>query len=231
MGRYGNGASVEDVAVNMFMHCCLEAILSLHDLFMRPVREKEKEAEKRWVEDETGCHEGLWKEGWVMYDGMIVVLYQKPGLSGYAYYTQKSNYGLNVQIGNTPSSLRIINYAVIAWTDSAYALNMCTMPVHKELASLLPDNILFDKAVAHIRIRSEHCMGALKSHWQSLCGLRNAINSKTEHGAQYMPHYIQQNDLCEEHKDEQEDPELILGVPRTNQRQLINELKASRAED
>ncbi len=33
-----------------------------------------------------------------MYDGTIVVLYARPGLDGDAYYTRKSNYGLNLQV-------------------------------------------------------------------------------------------------------------------------------------
>jgi hypothetical protein len=41
---------------------------------------------------------GNWQDGWVMYDGTIVVLYSKPGLHGDAYYTWKANYGLNVQV-------------------------------------------------------------------------------------------------------------------------------------
>lgn len=40
----------------------------------------------------------LWREGWVMYDGTIVVLFQCPGLNEDAYYTHEGNYGLNVQV-------------------------------------------------------------------------------------------------------------------------------------
>jgi len=42
--------------------------------------------------------EGKWREGWVMYDGTIIVLYKKPGPNGDAYYTWKGNYGLNAQV-------------------------------------------------------------------------------------------------------------------------------------
>ena len=41
---------------------------------------------------------GKWQDGWLMYDETIVVLFQKPGLNGDAYYTWKGNYGLNVQV-------------------------------------------------------------------------------------------------------------------------------------
>ena len=72
---------------------------------MRPLTADEKEVEKRWIDTHMGF-EGLWREGWVMYDGTIVVLYARPGLDGDAYYTRKSNYGLNLQVSpifyNTP---------------------------------------------------------------------------------------------------------------------------------
>ncbi|KAJ8582016.1 hypothetical protein M405DRAFT_687472, partial [Rhizopogon salebrosus TDB-379] len=87
MGRYGNGASLEDIARTAG---CSEV--------------EEKEREKCWMDDHLGFS-GTWREGWVMYDGTIVVLYAKPALNGDAYFTRKSNYGLNVQIGNLPSNL------------------------------------------------------------------------------------------------------------------------------
>jgi len=68
-----------------------------------------------------------------------------------------------------------------AWADSAYAVNSRTIPVHKKPASNDPANALFDKTVAHLRIRSEHCMGALKGRFQCLRGLRISINSKRDH--------------------------------------------------
>lgn len=69
-----------------------------------------------------------------------------------------------------------------AWVDSAYSVNSRTIPVHKKPASLDPKNALFDKTVAHLRVRSEHCMGALKGRFQCLRGLRVKINSNTDHG-------------------------------------------------
>jgi len=68
-----------------------------------------------------------------------------------------------------------------AWADSAYAVNAWTIPVHKKPASLNPVNTFFDMLVAHLHVWSEHCMGALKGHFQSLCGLQISINSKKEH--------------------------------------------------
>ncbi|KIK80389.1 hypothetical protein PAXRUDRAFT_158828 [Paxillus rubicundulus Ve08.2h10] len=76
--------------------------------------------------DECLGFKGTWRDGWVMYDGTIVVLHAKPGMNGDAYFTCKSNYGLNVQlcgvilgsivlifgyIGNLPSNLHIVDYS------------------------------------------------------------------------------------------------------------------------
>jgi hypothetical protein len=106
LGRYGNGASLEDVArvagcsegsVEAFTNCVFSAIEDLHDLFVRPLTPEEKEAEKIWMDKHLGF-KGLWREGWLMYDGTIVVLYARPGLNGQGYYTRKANYGLNLQV-------------------------------------------------------------------------------------------------------------------------------------
>jgi hypothetical protein len=67
------------------------------------------------------------------------------------------------------------------WADSAYSVSPRVIPVHKKPAADLLENRQFDTAVAHIRIRSEHCMGALKGRWQSLRGLRIAVNRKRDH--------------------------------------------------
>lgn len=105
MGRFGNGASVEDIArtagisegaVEAFTERCHTALNSHHAMFVRPLTEAEKEVEKAWIEDHIGCVG--WREGWIMYDGTIIVLFQKPGLNGDAYYTRKCNYGLNAQV-------------------------------------------------------------------------------------------------------------------------------------
>jgi hypothetical protein len=115
-----------------------------------------------------------------------------------------------LQIGNVPSNLRIVDYShgmtgsahdsaafahtaaglhpdwffegeEFAWADSAYTVNSRTIPVHKQPAAFLPENALFDKTVSHLRVRSEHCMGALKGRFQCLRGLRVDINSNKDH--------------------------------------------------
>lgn len=116
-----------------------------------------------------------------------------------------------------------------AWADSAYTLTPRTIPVHKEPASLIPRNTLFDKALARIRVRSEHTMGALKGRWQCLRGLRVLINSKNDHvkacrwitiamilhnividieGEEMAQHFAAQHDMSEEPREDDEAAEV-----------------------
>jgi hypothetical protein len=106
MGWFGNGACLEDVAwhagysegaIEAFTDFCFMAIESLHDIFVQPITAEEKEKEKEWMDQHLGF-KGHWWEGWLMYDGTIVVLYEKPGMHEDAYYTHKANYGLNIQV-------------------------------------------------------------------------------------------------------------------------------------
>ncbi|KIK75966.1 hypothetical protein PAXRUDRAFT_171187 [Paxillus rubicundulus Ve08.2h10] len=78
MGQHGNDTSLEDIAC--FVGCS-----------------KGAEQEKCWVDGHLGF-KGTWWEGWVMYDGTIIPLYAKPAVNGEAYFTCKSNYGLNAQV-------------------------------------------------------------------------------------------------------------------------------------
>lgn len=105
MGRYGNGASVQDIArmagvsegsVEKFTERCQIALLVHHDQYVRILTPEEKEVEKRWVEERTGLVG--WREGVIMYDGTPVDLYQKPGLNGDAYYHRKCRYGIGLQV-------------------------------------------------------------------------------------------------------------------------------------
>ncbi|KIL55662.1 hypothetical protein M378DRAFT_62003, partial [Amanita muscaria Koide BX008] len=82
LGRFGNAASLADVARESG---CSEGSAELWT--------EQKEVEKRWVDTNMGF-KGLWREGWIMYDGTIVVLYARPAMDGDAYYTRKCNYGL-----------------------------------------------------------------------------------------------------------------------------------------
>lgn len=104
-GRYGNGSSVPDVArvagvaegsVVLFCNRVMKAIISLHNKAIRKPTTGEREVEKCWVEAETGCPS--MRDGWLTGDGTLVVLYQKPGKDGEAYFSRKMNYALNVLV-------------------------------------------------------------------------------------------------------------------------------------
>jgi hypothetical protein len=47
-----------------------------------------------------------------------------------------------------------------AWADSAYPVRSHLIPVHKKPASLESLNSFFDCVVAHLCVRSEHCMSS-----------------------------------------------------------------------
>ena len=135
-----------------------------------------------------------------------------------------------------------------AWADSAYAVNSRTIPVHKKPASDDPANALFDKIVAHLRVRSEHCMGALKGRFQCLRGLRVSIDSKQDHhdacrwitiaiilhnliidveGSKSAGHFGQEHGHTEEYIDRgQQDAPLDGEDDETKRRELVAELLA-----
>lgn len=62
----------------------------------------------------------------MIYDGTIVVLFAKPNIDGDAYYTHKSNYGLNFQvISNFPLAIIITLTLIlyIAWKPTIQSSN------------------------------------------------------------------------------------------------------------
>ena len=115
-GHNGNGASVEAVAhwagvsagtVVNCMRRVMIAFLALHDSAIRWPSEDEKEELKKWVEM-VSCYE--WRDGYCMVDGTPVVLFQKPGYHGEAYFDRKSNYSLNLQVRLTSIPCACICY-------------------------------------------------------------------------------------------------------------------------
>ncbi|KAJ3754242.1 hypothetical protein EV360DRAFT_51991 [Lentinula raphanica] len=104
LGHFGNSASVESVAqwagmsAGMVVNATrrvMVAFLSLHDQVMRWPSARMKEEAKEWVEAAT-C--AAWRDGWLLVDGTLVPLAEKPAFHGEAYFDRKSNYSLNVQV-------------------------------------------------------------------------------------------------------------------------------------
>jgi hypothetical protein len=58
--------------------------------------DEEREKAKQWVEEASGPE---WRDGWLMVDGTLVPLFQRPGFYGNTWYDRKSNYSMNVQAG------------------------------------------------------------------------------------------------------------------------------------
>ncbi|ESK83945.1 hypothetical protein Moror_7525 [Moniliophthora roreri MCA 2997] len=197
-------AGISEGSVVNYTNCCFDAIESLHDIFVQPLTEEEKELEKKWMENHLGFG-GLWWKGYLMYNGTIVVLYTWPGLNGSGYYTRKANYGLNVQIGNAPSNLRIVDYSTghtgsahdsaafkyttsyrypellfrgeeFAWADSAYRVSPRMIPVHKRPASNQDYNAYFDCHVSSLHVHSEHfSINSKAEHLEACCWIHICI--------------------------------------------------------
>ena len=82
------------------------AFLTLHDSAICWPSKNKKEKLKQWVE-EVSCY--AWQEGYCMVDGTPIVLCQKPGFYGKAYFDRKSNYSLTPGKAY-PISCACINY-------------------------------------------------------------------------------------------------------------------------
>jgi hypothetical protein len=88
-------ARVSSGVVVKCMWKVIVTFLALHDVAVHWLTEKDKERVKEWVES-ISCAE--WCDGFCMVDGTLILLLQKPGHHGEAYFDRKSNYSLNVQV-------------------------------------------------------------------------------------------------------------------------------------
>ncbi|KAG8731615.1 hypothetical protein FRC10_001610 [Ceratobasidium sp. 414] len=165
LGRYGNGASMDDVAflagvghgtVPLYTKRVIAAILDLHGRYIRVLTDEERAREREWVRERIGCPE--FAAGIFQYDGTLIELWQKPGFHGNAYYHRNHFYGMNAQITNyslgftgaAHDSLAFRETAVykhpnlifhndeFAWADSAYTPSYHVIPVHQAPANLNP---------------------------------------------------------------------------------------------
>ncbi|TFY79482.1 hypothetical protein EWM64_g4525 [Hericium alpestre] len=143
-GRYGNGASLLDVAAwagigeGTVVDVTRRVITALlrQELVNEAVRfptDGEKESAREWVEKHS-CR--AWRNGFYFVDGTLVPLYERPNWYGESYFDRKCNYSLNIQIISLPN-LRIIDfgYGFTGSTHDATAWKETRLP--KERASLL----------------------------------------------------------------------------------------------
>lgn len=119
-GHFGNAAAVEAIAqwagisagaVVLCTRRIMQAILALHDKAVHWPSPAEKEAAKEWIEA-ASCV--AWRNGWLLVDGTLVPLAEKPGHHGEAYFDRKSNYSLNVQVSFLLFSIEFIRHILPA---------------------------------------------------------------------------------------------------------------------
>ena len=133
-------------------------------------------------------------------DGTTIVFAEKPVKEGEAYYSRKSDYGINSQIvadldghiryifTGYPASVhdsrcvrnsdlfkvpeKFFSKGEYVLADSAYTLSDTVLPTFKKPASLRANNAAFNVIHSSMHVKVEHCIGMLKGRFQSLRGTR-----------------------------------------------------------
>jgi hypothetical protein len=131
-GHYGNAASTLKVAlwagigfgtVSLVTNRVLKATCS--ERFRKSALHwsspQEKEATKAWVQD-TSCR--AWRDGWLMVDGSLVLLFMRPGFFGNTFFDRKSNYSLNVQVSPSFYMIKVFVFMQRRYLRS-YQLRTC----------------------------------------------------------------------------------------------------------
>jgi hypothetical protein len=107
-GHFGNAASTMKVALQFgvgygTIRLCTSRVMKaccssrFRDAAVQWASPEAKEVAKQWVED-TSCP--AWRDGWLMVDGTLIPLFQRPTFYGNSWFDRKSNYSLNVQVGS-----------------------------------------------------------------------------------------------------------------------------------
>jgi hypothetical protein len=110
-GHFGNAASTMKVALQFgvgygTVRLCTSRVMKaccssqFRNAAVQWSSAEAKEVAKQWVED-TSCP--AWRDGWLMVDGTLIPLFQRPAFFGNTWFDRKSNYSLNVQVrGSLP---------------------------------------------------------------------------------------------------------------------------------
>lgn len=105
-GHYGNAASTMKVALwagigyGTVRNVTIRVMTALCDERFRRattpwLNAQDIERAKAWVEGNS-CP--AWRDGWLMVDGTLVPLFQRPHHYGNTFFDRKSNYSMNVQV-------------------------------------------------------------------------------------------------------------------------------------
>lgn len=131
--------------------CVLTAVLR-HDFMEQAVcfpTEEEKEEAKAWVEAHL-CH--AWRDGWLMVDGTLIPLFDRPFWYGESYFDRKCNYSLNIQVWTTSNahigsiylskSRLSLSQTFALWISAMVILEALMTPQHGRTLVLLRNMIL-----------------------------------------------------------------------------------------
>ena len=198
--HFGLGEGTIDRCTNRV----IDAIMDLAPEYLRWYTSAEKEEMKRRIQLDKGFPNCL---GFL--DGTAMILDLKPGIDHESYYNRKSRYGLSAQVVSDldgrirflfvgyPASVhdsRCVSYSELVrdplkffsgneyiLADSAYSLSDTIITSFKQpLAGMAPYST-FNYMHSSARVLVEHCIGRLKSRFQSLRGLRIQILDREDH--------------------------------------------------
>lgn len=129
----------------------LTAVLR-HDFMEQAVcfpTKEEKEEAKAWVEAHS-CH--AWRDGWLMVDGTLIPLFDRPFWYGESYFDRKCNYSLNIQVWTTSNahigsiylskSRLFLSQTFALWISAMVTLEALMTPQHGRTLVLLRNMIL-----------------------------------------------------------------------------------------
>ena len=204
VGKVARHFGLSEGAVILYTNRVIVALLSIEkDVILWPDVAERKVIKKRIFELSSfpNCL------GFV--DGTLIVLANKPNMEGADYFSHKARYGINTLI--VCDDLKRIRYLFAGFcgsahdnrvfansklarfpdqffsggeyilADSAYTNTTNVICSYKKPAALLEENEHFNYRHSQIRIKVEHCNGMLKGRFQSLKGLRGALNNSDDH--------------------------------------------------
>ena len=201
VGKISRNLGISRGTVILYTARIIEAILSIHDEFIKwPNRRRKKQTSDYFEEN----HQFKGLIGIV--DGTFINLCEKPQVDPETYWSRKQRYSMNVQIvcnerreiiyyqvgypGSCPDTVCFRNCDVFKnperyfsngeylLADGGYVLNNRTLVPYRNPQE--PEKLEFNRKLSSARIIVEHVMGILKGRWGSLRGLRLKIKEKQD---------------------------------------------------
>ncbi|KXN80887.1 hypothetical protein AN958_06943 [Leucoagaricus sp. SymC.cos] len=195
-GHFRNAASVEaigqwaGVSASTVVICTCHVqpfLISYHHLSLLHHSVRVSSLSAKECVEAASCV--IWHDGWLLVNGALVPLTEKPDYHGEAYFDHKSNYSLNVQLITLPN-LYIVDYVIghcgsahnsMIWANSAYPIEAWCVTSYKKPASNVCKNMFFNFWVSNVCIHLEHAVGLFKSQFQSLKGLQQQIKNNQDY--------------------------------------------------